>query len=191
MSGKEAKTESIALDDLTKAQGIQTLSKEVIEYLSKEIETTTTNMMVYRSKIAFAVFLGPFLLLLAIVANTKGLSISLNLGWLATFAISIVWCFCFLTLAFMNARIEQQAWRQCNRWRQLIAQIHNDPSTKIRIDDLCDDLYKKTRKTQFVYVAAYAVLLASFIMSIIIIVKLRVPEPPTNSRGTNISTPTK
>lgn len=110
MSGEETTTESLAAEGVKEGQAIQDLSKEVIEHLSKEIETTTTNMMVYRSKIAFAVFLGPFLLLLAVVANTRGLSISLNLGWIATVAIGIVWCFCFLTLAFMNARIEPQAW---------------------------------------------------------------------------------
>lgn len=156
------------------------LSKEVIEHLSREIGTTTTNMMVFRSKIAFAVFLGPFLLLLAIVANTKGLSISLNLGWNTTLIIGSVWCLCFLTLAYMNSRIEQQAWQQCNKWRQLIAQIHNDPSAILEPDKLRDDLYEKRLKTQFVYVIAYAVLLLSFIMGIVFLGNLKVPEPPVS-----------
>ncbi len=151
-------------------------SKEVIEYLSKEIETTTTNMMLFRSKIAFAVFLGPFLLLLAVVANTKGANISLKLGTVSTFIIAGIWGLCFLVLGYMNARIERQAWLQCNKWRQLIAEIHNDPSASIEVADLQDNLYENKWRSKGAYVLAYAVLLTSFTMSIMIIFHLRAVE---------------
>lgn len=191
MGVKVTNTESMPVEGLAQGREIQNLSKDVIAHLSKEIETSTTNIMAYRSKIAFAVFLGPFLLLLAVVANTKGLSISLNLGWVTTVVIGTIWCLCFLTLALLSVRIELQAWRQCNKWRQIIAQLHNDPSARIKTEDLCDDLYNRVKKTQIVYVFAYAVLLTSFLLSLIVIAKLRLPGTLPNSSQTNVTISTQ
>src|SRR5437879_4842954 len=168
MSSKETKSESVA------AEGVKDLSKEVIEYLSKEIETTTTNMMVYRTKIAFVFFLGPFIILTAAV--TKGVTFSLRLDWIAIAAI-FVNLICFLTLAYMNARVERQAWLQCNKWRGVIARLHKTPSIDLTPDDLFDKLYGddpndrlfKKWTSQLAYIATYAVLVVSFIMSIVII----------------------
>jgi hypothetical protein len=184
MSSKETKGESLAAESMKEGVPVQTLSKEVIEYLSKEIETTTTNMMVYRTKIAFVFFLGPFIILIAVV--TKGVTFSLRLDSIAIVAI-VVNFLCFLILAYMNARVERQAWLQCNQWREIIAKLHNNPSIVLERDDLFDKLYgdlpsdplSKKWKSQVTYIATYAVLVVSFIMSIIIISRFRPPESPT------------
>jgi hypothetical protein len=173
MSGNDIKKELLPAKGAREAQNIEDLSKVVIEYLAKEIETTTTNMMVYRSKIAFAVFLGPFLLLIAVVANAKNLKVSFDTNRSVITGLGLGWCACFLVLAYMNARIEQQAWRQCNRWREAIAEIHNTPSATIPIRAFRDDLYEKQRRTRVIYVMAYLVLLISFILSILILFSLR------------------
>lgn len=173
MSGNETKTESASAQPQTEVQNTQDLSKVVIEYLSNEIQTTTTNMMVYRSKIAFAVFLGPFLLLVAVVANANNLKVSFDTNKATVIGLGVGWCACFLILAYMNARIEQQAWRQCNRWREAIAEIHNAPLATIQPTAFRDDLYKKERRTRQIYVIAYLVLLISFILSILILFSLR------------------
>lgn len=65
------------------------LSKEVIQYLSKEIETVTNNMMVFRTKIAFAVLVGPFLILVSFVVSARGYRIWLSPDWVAKVAIAI------------------------------------------------------------------------------------------------------
>ncbi|HKB64672.1 MAG TPA: hypothetical protein VKC61_02375 [Pyrinomonadaceae bacterium] len=154
-------------------QNTADLSRVVIEYLSNEIQTTTTNMMVYRSKIAFAVFLGPFLLLVAVVANAQNLKVSFDPNRTAVIGLGLGWCACFLILAYMNARIEQQAWRQCNKWRETISQIHNSPGAAISVEAFSDDLYEDQGRTRINYVIAYLVLLISFILSILILFSLR------------------
>ena len=195
MSSKETKSE-LAAEGTKEGLPTQHLSKEVIEYLSKEIETTTTNMMVYRTKIAFVFFLGPFIILIAVV--TKGVTFSLRLDAIAI--VAIVFNFlCFLILGYMNARVERQAWRQCNKWRGVIAKLHNNPSMGLTRDELVDALYggdnpqdKLSDKwtSQLAYIATYFVLVVSFIMSIVIISRFRAPESPTPS-PTSSSTPTQ
>jgi hypothetical protein len=195
MSSKETRSESLAAEKMKEGLPMEHLSKEVIEYLSKEIATTTTNMMVYRTKIAFAVYLGPFIILIAVV--TKGVTFSLRLDSIAIAAIFINFL-CFLTLAYMNARVERQAWLQCNKWRAVIARLHNNPSMDLTRDDLFDNLYGddpndrlfKKWTSQLAYIATYAVLVVSFIMSIVIIARFRAPESPTPS-ATNASNPTQ
>ncbi|HEV8589280.1 MAG TPA: hypothetical protein VGQ72_10430 [Pyrinomonadaceae bacterium] len=172
MAEKDSKTNSIETRCTEDEKEAISLSKAVIEHLSKEIQTSTTNIMLHRSKIAFAVYLGPYLLLIAgVAAATKGLNISPHLGKGGIAAI-VGGCLCFLVLGYMNARIERQAWEQCNKWRRVIAEIQRNPSKELEGADLADKLYESWR-SQLVYVVAYAVLLASFIMSIIIIIKLR------------------
>lgn len=39
------------------------LEEKMVDYLSKEIETQTNNLMSFRERINFAVFIGPFVLL--------------------------------------------------------------------------------------------------------------------------------
>ncbi len=61
-----------------KENQIEDLTSEVIQCLSKEIETTTNNATVFRSRISFAVFFGPFIILGSFVVAAKGLPIVLN-----------------------------------------------------------------------------------------------------------------
>ena len=162
-------------------------STEVIEYLSKEITTTTANMMVFRTKIAFLVFVGPFILLIALAARFNGLNITSHFDRTAKLAIILVGIV-YLILAGITAGIERQAWLQCNKWRGLIAQLHNDPSADVTLYDLSDNLFSEDWKGQstFTYVAAWGALLLSFSVTIIII--LRVFQPSTSSQ-TSLSDP--
>ena len=106
------------------------LAKEIIEYLSKEIETVTNGMMVFRSKISFAVLVGPFLILGTLVYAAKGLHISTDFGASGWTAIGLVFL-CYLALAFLSGRIEEDGWRQCNKWRKLISDLQRDPTIEI------------------------------------------------------------
>jgi hypothetical protein len=153
---------------------MEDLSKEVVQYLSKEIETTSNNAMVFRSRIAFAVFFGPFLILGSFVVAAKGLPISFNLDLWAGLVL-VIDCVCFVTLAFICARIEQEAWNQCNNWRKLIAGLHDNPSLKINGGNIWEE-----NKLQVIYIAAYCLLLATFLSAIFITSRVRVVVPPTN-----------
>src|SRR5436853_7347867 len=96
----------------------QNTSKEVIQHLCKEIEITTNNLMIYRSKISLAIFLGPYIILGSVIVATKGLSVTFNWN-LWVIILMFVQGACFLAFAYTNAAIEQHGWDQCHRWRRL------------------------------------------------------------------------
>jgi hypothetical protein len=108
----------------------QMLTKELVLHLSKEIETASNNAMTFRTRIGFGLLVGPFVLLGSIVVGAKGQPISFNLtfyGWLAVIAM----LGCYLGIAYIASAIEAQAWDQNNRWRNLIARLHENPSARI------------------------------------------------------------
>ena len=128
--------------------------------------------MVFRSRIAFAVFFGPFVILGSFVVATKGLPTSLNLDlwfWL----VLVIGCGCFVTLAYICSRIEKEAWRQCNQWRKLIARLHDNPSSKITEEEN----EWEERNLKVIYIVAYCLLLTTFICAIFIISRVRVVDP--------------
>jgi hypothetical protein len=102
--------------------------KKLIEYLSKEIETQTNNLMTFRERINFAVFVGPFVLLGATLYGGKGiprihwaeLSVTGRGGLLLSFTGVIL---SYLTMGIACSYIERHIWAQCNKWRARIAEI--------------------------------------------------------------------
>ena len=114
------------------------LSKELIEYLSKEIETVTNGMMVFRSRISFAVLVGPFLILGTLVYAAKDLPGSKQFGfweWLLAGGIGVF----YLTLAFLSGRIEEDGWRQCNVWKELSQTYKNNPKGLL-VREICGEM---------------------------------------------------
>lgn len=177
MSAEESKIDSPIDEELR-----ENSSNELIAYLSKEIETTTNTMMVFRSKIAFAVFFGPFLILGSFVVAAKSLPLSIELDSYGKIAIG-VGCTCFLALAVISARIEKDAAEQCNLWRKLIADLHENPKTTIQGRAIW-----KQDKLTWTYFGAYCLLLASFIS--IIFISSRVKTDPSLSLGHTLASPT-
>ena len=94
---------------------------ELIEYLSKEIETQTNNLMTFRARINFAVFIGPFVLLGSLLYSAKHLQ-SIGNWWIFVTAFVFL-VLSYLTMGWACASIEIHVWRQCNKWRTLIAEI--------------------------------------------------------------------
>jgi hypothetical protein len=111
------------------------LTKELMVFLSKEIETTMTSLMAFRTRIGFGMFVGPFVLLSSFIVGAKGQPVSFNLttwGWVAV----VVDLACFLLIGIVAANIELQAFGQCNRWRSMMLRLRDDPSAKIADKEL-------------------------------------------------------
>lgn len=108
----------------------ETLTKDLIQHLSKEIETTSSNMMAFRTRIGFSLCIGPFLLLGSLMVAAKGQPVTrLSVGYLVLAVLVIA--FCYLVIAYITSEIELQALEQCNNWRNLIQQICQSPSRVI------------------------------------------------------------
>ncbi len=143
------------------------LSKEIIQHLSKEIETLTNNNMIFRSRASLSVFLGPFVVLGSFVIALKGTHISFHLNnwtWVAVaFAILGYW-----GLAYMSGVVEEHAWSQCNKNRDLIARLHESPQSNISFEEL-----RVKYKARRAYVITYSFMLVIFISAVYIVSGLK------------------
>ncbi|HJR08463.1 MAG TPA: hypothetical protein VJ842_14475 [Pyrinomonadaceae bacterium] len=99
---------------------------EMVKYLSKEIETLSTNTINARNRISFSLWVGPFLVLGSIiVANQKnGFSPSFNTwkSWIAAALAALGFC----ALGYIAGEIEAGAWKKCNEWRQCIIRLQSE-----------------------------------------------------------------
>lgn len=143
-------------------------SKELIEYLSKEIETITNNNSTFRSRASLSVYLGPFIILGSLIIALKDARItSTSSTWtwiLAGFA-----AICYVGIGWMSGKIEDHGWKVCNRYRELIARLHENPKEPVKKEDLKVEYY-----TRAAYVAVYLLMLAIFISSITLVSKLQI-----------------
>jgi hypothetical protein len=103
-----------------------TLSQnKIIEHLTKEIEVLTSTVMSFRTRVAFTVWVGPYILLGSLIIATKAnFVLSSNRPLLLLF-VSIVAVSIYLSLGWAAGMVEQQAWKQCNKWRRAISMLGN------------------------------------------------------------------
>ena len=93
--------------------------KELIEYLSKEIETHSGHLMTFRSRIGFVVLVGPFVLMTSFLATSGELKTDAfcRLGpWVVIFLV----CAFYLGLGYLFYRVDIGIEAQCNKWRCLL-----------------------------------------------------------------------
>ena len=116
--------------------------KELIEYLSKEIETHTTTMSAFRLRIAFTLFVGPYIALGTYLVAKNGALV------------------CFFGFCAGLTIIEEHTWKQCNRWRNLIAQILNGNELQ---QDKAGQFYFDYEHFRLCYVCVFALMATSFV----------------------------
>ncbi len=127
MAKKDVVEHSLTLEN-TMAQ-----EDKLIDYLSKEIETQTNNLMAFRERINFAVFLGPFVLLGATLygrgfptVHWSQVTVKAWFGIALSFLGVIL---SYLTMGIVCSLIEVHIWDQCNKWRERIAEISSGHNT--------------------------------------------------------------
>lgn len=147
----------------------------IIQHLSKEIETHTNSITVFRSRVHLSVYLGPFVVFGYFVVTAKGLPASWTIDTLTWVAIVVV-CVCFLALGLFCASVEEHTWNQCNRWRMLIARLQKVDPPLLGDNDL---VFNQTLKSA--YLIAFLLLLLSLFGTIIILARL---SPAGASGGT-------
>ena len=166
-----AKPENTTAQDLAQPNQSEILAKELMLCLSKEIETTTTNMMAFRTKVGFGMFVGPFLLLGSFIVGAKGQPVSFNLNRYVLGAL-IVDVVCFLGIAYIAAQIEAQALKQCNKWRGLIGSLRRNPSVEIDSSQLELELvWHGLDGAEAAYLVGYFLLFLSVAAAVILILQ--------------------
>ena len=106
----------------------------LIEHFSREIETQTKNMMTFRARINFAVFVGPFVLLGSIMVRANGVPRGVTPDKRTVLA-GIVLLMSYILMACTCAKIERQMWKRCNDWRKTIMRILTDGSAGLTDND--------------------------------------------------------
>jgi len=144
---------------------------KLIDYLSKEIETQTNNLMAFRERINFAVFIGPFVLLGATLYG-KGLP-HVNWGavtrtaWVALVLSSLGVILSYLTMGSVCCLIERHIWKQCNKWRERIAQISSGDNKGLTPQDLEFEEHLK-RGYVWVYLAMSVAFVSAITLALIL-----------------------
>jgi len=101
---------------------IDDVSKQAIENLIiKEIELTVNNTYSVRMKFIFTAWIGPFLLLGAIILATEE---KLKVPWSClTLAVLGVAATSYLTLGLIAGRYEKGNWGRCDRLRSVLVEM--------------------------------------------------------------------
>ena len=129
---------------------------KLIEHLSKEIETHTKNMMTFRARINFAVFVGPFVLLSSLMIGAKGVPRGVTPD-IRTIVSAILLLMSYILMASTCAAIERQMWTKCNAWTRIIARIIRNEPVEITGNDL---VFKE--EVRLGYALVYAAVIVAF-----------------------------
>ena len=131
------------------------------EYLTKEIETLSTNTMTFRSRIAFSVFIGPFLLLGSIIVSASKNGLNLNSYSRSALIPMVMALVAFWLLGTLIGRVEQGHLNRCNKWRECIIKLQKDDELTIeQLKDLILD--KPSMNVARIYAAAFLLLIIAF-----------------------------
>lgn len=102
-------------------EDVASLRNEIIKYLSGEIESHSEYLMTFRSRIAFTVLIGPFVILGYVLVVSKptatnyvGQEVALAFGAVAV---------SYLILGFCTSRLDQHCTDQCNKLRRAIIKV--------------------------------------------------------------------
>src|SRR5712692_5849524 len=125
---------------------------KLIDYLSKEIETQTNNLMTFRARINLAVFVGPFVLMGSLVFRND-IPRGIHLWSIKTLIPATVLALIYITLGWVCCSIETQIWRKCNIWRKLIAELSSGIRSSVTADQL-DFGHPKLRRAYLVVYSA-------------------------------------
>lgn len=133
------------------------ISKAVIEQLSKEIQAAADSVMSLRTRTAFTIWIGPYVVLGSIVVATKG-GFTLDVhSWPFPLGLVIAVLF-YLVLGYLAGRIEKFSLYRSNQWRKCIIEV----ATTGKIDPtlfLDEELPSRIVSS---YMLVFVVLLACF-----------------------------
>ena len=102
-------------------------NKAIVEHLSREIATNTQQMMVFRTRVCFTAWIGPFLVAAAYLASAPDGANLVVFPWLFPFGAVL-----FIVLGYALGHIERHIWIQCNKWRTAISQLHQGDEAKLQ-----------------------------------------------------------
>jgi hypothetical protein len=110
------------------------LRVELIKHLSAEITSSMDFLHTFRSRMAFSVLIGPFLILGSFAVAAAKVSVPLPKGNLPWSWVLDALC-CYLLLGFFGAKLDQFLTKQCDYLRRTLLSVAKDePLGNIRFE---------------------------------------------------------
>ena len=99
-----------------------TKEEQLIEYLSKEIETQSNHLMTFRSRISFVVVAGPFIVTSSVLFATRGdFTITTDpFSKPGILVASVLVVISYMGMGYLCHQIDYGFQKQCNKWRSLL-----------------------------------------------------------------------
>ena len=98
------------------------VKKAIIEQLAKEIQASADHLMSLRTRTAFTIWVGPYVVLGSVIVATKG-GFTLDVHS-PLFALGLLIAVgCYLALGYLAGRIEKFSLERSNQWRRCIIQV--------------------------------------------------------------------
>lgn len=130
------------------------MHQNTLDHISKEIETTLNNTYLFRTRSAFTVWVGPFILLGAvIVAGKSKISLAQDLGGWFWGAV-ILSFLSYLALGFIAGLIEKANWVRLDQLRSLHLSLSDNSDLEAH-----SDAFRDQNRIRFI-VRAYLVVFA-------------------------------
>ena len=97
----------------------------LINHLSKEIESQTSAMVSWRTRMNFTAYFGPWIVVGAYfaVGNKVAHWPSGRVEWIASVVASVVFIAAYMLIGHCAATVEKHVWERCNKWRLAIADL--------------------------------------------------------------------
>ena len=144
---------------------------KLIDHLSTEIETHTKNMMTFRARVNFAVFVGPFVLLGSLMVSAKGVPRGVTLDK-RTIVAGIVLLMSYILMACTCAAIERQMWKKCNVWRGVIARIISNSPAEVKEKEL---VFRES--VRLGYALVYTAIIIAFGCAVWLVSRVQIASP--------------
>lgn len=142
----------------------------IIKHLSDDIINRYNNTLVFRTRIAFVVWIGPFIILSSFIVATKG-SFTLDLHDIVVRLCIFVFVVCYLILGGFASGIEHGAWNRCDKYRELIFKIGRQNNLEgITEKDYKDNI---TWQLPVIYFFAFSLIMLSFFSISVLATKLK------------------
>ncbi len=145
------------------------LRAELISHLSKEIEVLSTNMISTRLKAAFTIWIGPYILLGALLIRPQQTTVAAHLDLCIVGLLVTVSAF-YLLMAYVAGSIERYVAAKCNEWRDLIARLSLEAELDIKeVKRLSQDAdLQKSVLSSYIYV--WLIMFLSFAAILFIVI---------------------
>ena len=108
--------------------------QQLIEYLSKEIETQSNHLMTFRTRISFVVVAGPFIVTSSVLFATRGdFTITTDpFSKLGILVASVLVVISYMGMGYLCHQIDHGFQEQCNKWRSLILSLSEEDDVTSR-----------------------------------------------------------